>query len=132
MNPDGSRHSHHARRRKIDLTLAHTKLKAKIASIQKCGEFDAVHAIVKKIADSIKWLGPLYTYDCALALGAKLGIMPDKVYLHAGTRQGAQALGLLATETYLPVPEKLKSLKPHEIEDFLCIYKKSFKPEMLD
>jgi hypothetical protein len=33
-------------------------------------------------------------YDTALRIGAKLKLFPTKVYLHAGTRLGARALGL--------------------------------------
>lgn len=48
------------------------------------------------------------------------------MYLHAGTRVGASALGFdpraRAVELeQLPAP--LRELKPHEVEDVLCIYK---------
>ena len=41
------------------------------------------------------WKNPeLYCYDTALRIGAKLGLKPDKVYLHRGTRVDARRLGL--------------------------------------
>ena len=52
-----------------------------------------------------------------------------QVYLHAGTRLGACALGLGAS-TALAVsesPRELRVLKPHEVEDVLCIFKDELK-----
>jgi hypothetical protein len=73
----------------------------------------------------IRGLGHLYTYDTALRIGAKLDLLPEKVYLHAGTRKGAKALGLDWKARALEVasiPDELHELEPREIEDFLCIY----------
>jgi hypothetical protein len=52
------------------------------------------------------------------------------VYLHAGTRAGARALGLNWRATTLAVhdlPAELRVLAPHEIEDCLCIFKNNFE-----
>jgi hypothetical protein len=74
---------------------------------------------------SVRGIGELYAYDTALRLGAHLRLLPRHVYLHAGTRRGARALGLdhraksLATTS---LPAALRRLRPHEIEDVLCIY----------
>ena len=68
-------------------------------------------------------------YDTVLRIGAKLDLFPDRVYLHCGTREGARALGLKWRDPWLKVdelPRELRRLKPHEIEDFLCIYKGEF------
>lgn len=75
---------------------------------------------------SIRGVGELLVYDTALRIGAKLELMPDRVYLHSGTRRGARSLGLpfkmrLISIAELPVP--LRSLKQHEVEDCLCIFK---------
>jgi hypothetical protein len=51
------------------------------------------------------------------------------VYLHAGTRTGARALGLAARAATLDVselPAEFHSLEPHEVEDVLCIFKDKF------
>jgi hypothetical protein len=50
-----------------------------------------------------------------------LNLFPDKVYLHAGTRLGARALGLrtAATLKMSELPKEFRALKPHEIEDVL-------------
>lgn len=75
-------------------------------------------------------IGELTVYDTALRIGAKLGLLPKKVYLHAGTRAGARALGLNWKATSLAVrelPSELLTLTPHEIEDCLCIFKDKLK-----
>ena len=65
-------------------------------------------------------------YDTALRIGAKLGLEPEVVYLHRGARSGMKALGLGAGRLFVEVyelPHELRSLRPHEIEDCVCIYK---------
>ena len=52
-------------------------------------------------------------------------LSPKKVYLHAGTRKGARALGFRGGLPYLQpsqLPVELQVLKPYEMEDFLRIY----------
>jgi hypothetical protein len=76
-------------------------------------------------------LGSLYAYDTARRLGAKLGVEPQRVYLHAGTRKGAKALGLDYRQASLPVndfPEPLRVLPADMLESFLCIYKDRLTP----
>jgi hypothetical protein len=54
-----------------------------------------------------------------------LNILPEKVYLHSGTRCGAKNLGLNFKAKALEVdelPEEFKELQPYEIEDALCIF----------
>jgi hypothetical protein len=65
----------------------------------------------------------------AQLVGAKLNVFPKKVYLHAGTRRGARALGLDAGPTLnvSQLPREFRALLPHEIEDVLCIFKDRFK-----
>jgi hypothetical protein len=84
---------------------------------------------VKKTVSRIPDLGELYYYDTALHIGAKLGLMPVKVYLHAGTKDGARRLKLSCrnkTIDFDQLPIELRCLAPYEIEDFLCIFKKGF------
>jgi hypothetical protein len=74
---------------------------------------------------SVHGIGELYVYDTALRLGAHLRLLPGEVYLHAGMRRGARALGLdhrvrSLAPTKLPTP--LRRLRPYEMEDVLCIY----------
>lgn len=75
--------------------------------------------------EDIPGLGHLYTYDTALRIGSKLVQLPNKVYLHAGTRRGARILGLDWKASALEIAEipiELRELEPFKIEDFLCVY----------
>jgi hypothetical protein len=63
----------------------------------------------------------------ALRIGAKRDHLPTKVYLYAGTKKGCKALGLECKDEALSIevfPPVVQALKPYEIEDFVCIYKK--------
>ena len=74
---------------------------------------------------TIPGVGSLMVYDTALRIGARLGALPKRVYLHRGTRVGARALHLDYRQPTLEVselPMALRELPPHEIEDLLCIY----------
>lgn len=94
---------------------------------------ESFHRLWKKltfIAQGINGIGVLTVYDTALKIGAFLDSCPDEVYLHAGTRQGAKAKGLPTNRESILVSEftePIKSLKPFEIEDFLCIFKEELK-----
>jgi hypothetical protein len=77
-------------------------------------------------AKRIRGIGELTQYDVARRIGAHFGLEPEYVYLHAGTRDGARALGLPHRRPYLEVwelPRALRRLRPWQIEDFLCIHK---------
>lgn len=39
-------------------------------------------------------IGELAVYDISCRIGASLGLSPDCVYLHAGTREGERDFGL--------------------------------------
>lgn len=79
--------------------------------------------------EDVPGIGELYVYDTSLRIGAKLNLLPERVYLHAGIRRGARALGLKADKALKVsvLPTEFHSLRPHEIEDVLCIFKKKFK-----
>ena len=71
-------------------------------------------------------IGRLTVYDVTTRIAAHLGLTPECVYMHAGTAVGAKALGLEATKTIGPMelPEAFRRLRPYEIEDCLCLYKR--------
>jgi hypothetical protein len=98
-------------------------------SIAGCRSFDQLHQIVNASLKTI-WDKPeLFSYDTALRIGAKLGLRPEKVYLHRGTRIGAKKLGLNTKRPTLDVADlrsPLRCLEPREAEDFLCIFKHKF------
>ncbi len=130
--PDGHRDRHHRRRQQKELERASEVLAARLAEIAEASNFAKLHTLCEKALGPLHDLGELYVYDTALRIGAKTGMLPRRIYLHRGTRAGAKALGLDTSGKALDVsdlPEALRELEPHELEDVLCIYKKYFTGE---
>ena len=97
---------------------------------RKFGDFDALHDAVREAIQGITRVDVLAIYDTALRLGAFRGVLPDRVYLHAGTLKGVKNLGLivgtkksLATSEF---PPEFRKLEAYEVENCLCIYKDHF------
>jgi hypothetical protein len=97
--------------------------------LSRLRRFHELHSKVLDTIGPIRGIGELMVYDTSLRIGARLELSPDFIYLHAGTRVGARELGLdgrlpFVRTTDVPVP--LRRLRPHEIEDFMCIFKSQF------
>ena len=118
------RYSHQRRIPQAALEIATRRLhQANLGSAQS---FADLIGRVNTAVRSVHGIGELYVYDTTLRLGGHLQLLPREVYLHAGTRSGARALGLdHHSDSVLPtrLPTALRRLKPHEVEDVLCIYK---------
>jgi hypothetical protein len=126
IDSGGSRFSHQHRRSQSTLDAARDVLTAASQQVCQCSSFAQLHETVDRLVAHIPDLGELYSYDTALHIGAKLGLTPDVVYLHCGTRVGARNLGLPHRRRTLDLDclrAELLALAPYEIEDFLCIYK---------
>ena len=98
---------------------------------RKFGDFDVLHDAVCTTLHGIPNISVLAVYDTALRLAAFRGILPNNVYLHAGTKAGALNLGLKSKSETLAMselPPVLRKLSAYEVEDCLCIYKDAFKP----
>lgn len=120
----GKRHSHQWRLREETLEQARDNLG--IADLQSTRSFAQLKRAIERAVGRIDGIGSLTVYDTALRLGAFLGLEPDVVYLHAGTRVGASALGLKTDREWIEIeslPQELRQLKAREVEDLLCIYK---------
>lgn len=131
VNSKGQRHSHQRRLTRPSLERACQVLLDNTRVIANTNSFDELFHLLDTLLRPIEGIGELYIYDTSLRIGAKLGVLPDKVYLHAGTRIGARALGLDHRGDVLDVqtlPRELRRLEPHEIEDLLCIFKDEFEP----
>ena len=110
--PQAARNQTHDALQKIDFSTIKT--------------FDSLHRLLKSELGPIAGVGPLMIYDTALRIGAYQGLYPEKVYLHAGTREGSQNMGIKSKESVLEkscFPEEIQKLDPVHIENFLCIYK---------
>lgn len=122
--PDGKRHDHQTRLSNSSLEAARRQLVA--VPISSCKTFAELHSLVECTIKPISGIGELMVYDTALRIGARMGLEPEVVYLHRGTRAGAKAMGLDISRGWVALselPEELMKLKPREIEDCLCIYK---------
>ena len=121
------RRLHHQRRIPRRVLEASTRLLLeRLPELEACATFDQLFYLVGETIDPLPGIGELTVYDTALRIGAKLNMSPERVYLHAGTRWGARALGLdHARVSLLPteLPVALRVLEPHEMEDLLCMYK---------
>lgn len=93
VNSKGKRYPHQRRLSKAVLEQARDILLANEKQISQSTDFDDLFTLLERLLAHVKGLGELYVYDTALRIGAKLGMLPKRVYLHAGTRVGAKALG---------------------------------------
>ena len=121
---NGKRHGHQRRTKSENMKKVQVKLLENKRTIMRCRNFDDLIEMVKKA--SVKGFGELAIYDTSLRLSAFLDILPDKVFLHAGTLKGAKAINLDTSYGYLQIeqlPKEFGKLSTYEIEDMLCIYK---------
>lgn len=130
VNRHGKRYSHQRRLKKATLEQALCVLSDETRAMMLARSFDDLFRLIDSVLKPIPGIGELYVYDTSLRIGAKLNLLPSKVYLHAGTRLGARALGLNGSAATIEVPalpHAFGALRPHEIEDVLCIFKDEFK-----
>jgi hypothetical protein len=123
--PNGKRHPHQRRIPGSSLDQARDRLIR--TNLRGCASFEELHERVRRTIHDIRMIGPLAIYDIAHRIGAYLGMEPEHVYLHCGVVEGAKALGLPIKDgklTTSQLPAAFKKLKPYEIEDCLCIYKR--------
>jgi hypothetical protein len=122
--PNGKRHPHQRRRPASVLRAAERRLRAAARFLRNCRSFAELHHVIRAEIGVIHGVGPLTIYDIATRIGGHVGLEPDMVYLHAGTSEGAKALGLDGAETLAPtgLPPAFRALRPREMEDCLCIY----------
>jgi hypothetical protein len=125
--PLGKRLRHQRRIPKKVLAAAARSLETAIPALEAAASFEDLHKAVREAIGGLKGVGELTLYDTALRIAAWRALEPARVFLHAGTRIGARELGLdvkagSVSPTDLPLP--LRQLRPREIEDVLCIYKR--------
>jgi hypothetical protein len=126
INQRNKRFGHQCRITRTALARSAALIGAASAKLRACASFEELHQFLQNTVGAVDGIGELYVYDTALRLGAYLGLSPTLVYIHAGTRGGARALGLDVSRHAIPFeefPPVLRSLSPSELEDFLCIYK---------
>ena len=127
--PTGKRHPHQHRIPPAALKESERRLLGNLPGLRQAESFDHLFELIASIIQPIRGIGELAVYDTALRIGARFGLEPSKVYLHAGTRLGTKALGLAwrnATLELTELPVELRTLTARELEDLLCIYKDEF------
>lgn len=129
QGPGGKRFRHQYRIPAKTLEMAARELLAVVHELEDCRSFDDLFSLVNSTIGGIHRVGELAVYDITLRIAAKLGLQPERVYLHAGPRRGAKALELEWRSESIPLrslPSPLNSLTAREAEDILCIYKDDF------
>lgn len=129
LNHENKRHPHQCRIPQNSLDELHIYLRARKKKIQESKNFDELFGLVDSA--NIFMIGDLTKYDVAHRIGEYLGVYPDKVFIHSGTKIGAERLiGEIKTRTIsvnqLPKIFLDNKLSCAEIEDILCIYKDHF------
>jgi len=125
----GKRLSHQWRIPRASLESARDALLSVLPALRKAPTFEALHDVIHAVIRPIFRIGDLVIYDITMRIGAKLGLEPRIVYLHAGTRVGARRLGFPASRLTLEMgelPQAFRRLRPYEAEDVLCIYNDHF------
>lgn len=123
----GKMNGHQKRLNKESLKNFTLKLIEIKTHIEKVTSFSELLYLIE--TNKVWGIGELACYDTAYRIGAKLGIEPDAIYLHAGTRKGAEEIlnrklkHKLIKKDDLPTPFHDNSLSNSDIENFLCIYK---------
>lgn len=113
------------------MNVAVDKLKEIEKKISSSKSFSELYNHVKNI--DVEGYGLLAIYDFAIRYGFNRDLIPEEVYLHAGTLDGAKAVlpgiklhpgDILPVETF---PQYLRKLNGLHLENLLCIYKKELK-----
>lgn len=126
--PSGKRFSHQRRIPSAVLEQARDALLKLNFEEVKC--FDDLYLLCEATLQPIKGVGELMIYDTVHRLSAFFSLQPEHVYLHAGVRAGAKALGLDHRKDKLSqseLPKAFQKLRPDQVEDCLCIYKKELR-----
>jgi hypothetical protein len=130
IREDGKRHDHQRRIPGSALARFGRTLLSIELELGKAKSFAELYAVVRVAAANLKYIGELTIYDTTLRVAAKLGLSPQEVYLHAGTRRGAALFGIDTAKGSIPqssLPAEFQKLEPCESEDVLCIYKNDFQ-----
>jgi len=129
-NCHSKRYQHQRRITRIAIALATETLMELHDRLQQSPSFHELWLLLRAHLKPIRGIGELYIYDTAVRIGAYLNRVPERVYLHAGTRVGARRFGLLppreAQRNWLKreeLPSILRTLPPSHVENLLCIYK---------
>lgn len=126
----GHKHSHQRRINTDHLSKFCDRILLMKDEIKEVRSFYELFKIIQDC--KVDNIGELCIYDTSHRIGAFLGIFPDAIYLHSGTKKGANEVlgkikGIRVLKNMLPAPFQRDDLSNSEIEDILCIYKNFLK-----
>lgn len=101
-------------------------LRRHVQALAAASDFAVLHEALERILRPVRGYGALAIYDIAERIGWHLGLEPEHVYLHSGTRDGALVLDPSIRGRRIDLsalPPEIGRLTPAQAENFLCIYK---------
>lgn len=122
------KHPHQYRLNNDMLSSVAKRLVNKSNEVRRINNFEELLELIT--TSKVKGFGELAIYDTAFRIGLYLNKLPQQVYLHAGTREGAKYLANVRRKEkieMMDLPEALGFLEPWQAEDFLCLYKKQIR-----
>ena len=130
VQENGKRHPHQYRIPAELLEGFEKELVARESKLASGKSFDDLMKTGSEAAAEI-WKRPRLTlYDVVSRIAFFRKMKPNKIYLHAGVREGAKALNVddkLPFISHADLPRPFRRLGAYEIEDCLCIYKEVLK-----
>jgi hypothetical protein len=129
ISPSGKRLHHQRRIPKAVLHAWKEALLKRRTRIRGANTFSELYDLLYGAAADLHGIGTLTVYDTARRIDAFLRLEPEHIYLHAGTREGAKALGFNSQDRLHPseLPPAFSILSAGESEDCLCIYKNEIR-----
>lgn len=126
----GQKKSHQRKVRNEALREAANTLDTHSKHIDISGDFEELYDSIETLIGGISGIGDLTIYDIATRIGIYKNIRPKNfVYLHAGAKKGAIAIGV-PVQRRVPVtsfPSEIEKLGAAEIENFLCIEREALE-----
>ncbi|MGV7105775.1 hypothetical protein [Flavobacterium sp. U410] len=130
VNEDSKMFPHQYRVGKTKTELAATKLLQFEAEVLSAQSFEDIFKYTEEVRKMRIGVGHLWSYDTALHIGFKLGLLPNDVYIQSGVKRGLKMF--YPNIKYNRKIDKssfrgLENLEPYQIENFLCVMSKSSK-----
>lgn len=126
-NANGKMFPHQYRVGKTKTELAANKLLQFEAEVLSAQSFEDIFKYTEEVRKMRIGVGHLWSYDTALHIGFKLGLLPNDVYIQSGVKRGLCQF-YKKTKLKRKIDKSffigLESLEPYEIENFLCVMSK--------
>ena len=109
------------------LREAHTRLLAAESAISACADFDTLHRLVAEALGPLAGITPALVYLTALRIGHQTNLVPERIYLEAGARDGAAAVAAIDSGASTMARERLPAIFRHpdlpaeEVQGCLCV-----------